>query len=78
MSEYFFGLSHNRITRKEARRREQIAKKHGANLSEANIKEGDSPGINNGRYFAWFSCPNRGEPFDSRTRLAVLSEIGIE
>ena len=77
MNEYMFGTSYDRITRKEAKRREQIAKKHGVWFTEINVKQGSCPGINNGRYQSWFSGPNRGWPFDDQLRERVLSEIGI-
>jgi hypothetical protein len=44
---------------------DRIARKHGAWFCSPNMPEGP-------RY--WFSAPNRGEPFDSATAKAVLTE----
>jgi hypothetical protein len=63
MSEYFFGLHAGHLTAKADR----IAKRHGAahsNHTEANGQRG-----------GWFSCTNRGQPFDGAVADAVYRDI---
>lgn len=67
MSEYIFGVSRSRPTRRAAARMRRIAKKHGAYLVEATV-----PGTG---YQRWFCGPNRGWPFDGHMAKAVLDEI---
>ena len=67
MSEYMFGVSRQKPTRKAAKVMEQIAKRHGAGLIEARI-----PGTG---YQRWFAGPNLGHPFDSAMSKAVYEEL---
>jgi hypothetical protein len=67
MTEYMFGVSHDRPTRKIARKMNTAAKKHGAYLVEAHL-----PGTG---YQRWFCGPNRGEPFNGAMAKAVLADI---
>ena len=64
MSEHHFGLHSGFLTAKADR----IARKHGAD--HTNYVD---PGT--GRRRGWFSCPNRGLPFDSWTARDVLADI---
>jgi hypothetical protein len=67
MSEYMFGVSRERPTRKIARKMNAVAKKHGACLVESVL-----PGTG---YQRWFCGPNRGEPFNGAMAKAVLTDI---
>jgi hypothetical protein len=67
MSEHHFGLGRGRVSKEDYRRIDQIAAKHGATFTNPNL-----PG-DGWRY--WFSCPNRGQPFDGDTARAVLGEV---
>ena len=69
MSDYFFGVTKAKITKKEAARRQRIAAKHGATF----VGPVDLPG---NQSTGWFACPNRGEPFDSQIARAVMAELG--
>lgn len=67
MSEYMFGVSRQKPTRKAAKKMEQIAKRHGAYLVEARI-----PGTG---YQRWFAGPNLGHPFDRAMSKAVYEDL---
>lgn len=67
MSEYMFGVSRQKPTRKAAGIMERIAKHHGAGLIEANI-----PGTG---YQRWFAGPNLGHPFDRALSEAVYGDL---
>ena len=67
MSEYMFGVSKIKPTRKAARQIDKIAKRHDAYLVEAVI-----PGSG---YLRWFCAPNMGSPFDSARSKAVHDEL---
>lgn len=75
MQEYFFGTSTARISRAKAKKYAAAARAEGAEMTEINVKEGQTPGINGGRYQRWMSCRNRGSPFDRETELAVLARL---
>ena len=62
-NEYFFGLGSGHLP-KEA---EEIAQKHGACL--VNYTEP------NGTKRHWFSCANRGHPFDQAVADAVIHDL---
>lgn len=69
-SEYLFGTTTEKLTKKEGARRDRIAQKHGGNFVgpvaiPGNMTKG------------WFAIPNKGEPFNSRTAKAILAECGI-
>lgn len=78
MNEFMFGLSKTAVSRQEANRRESIAKRHGCWFTEVNVTNGDTPGINNGRYQSWFSGPNQGWPFDRDLANAVQADLDVE
>ncbi len=63
MSEFHFGLHDGHLVVKADR----IAKQHGA--SHVNYTEPQ------GRKRGWFSCPNRGAPFDECVASAVLTDV---
>jgi len=67
MSEYMFGVSRQKPTRKAAKKMEQIAKRHGAYLVE-----GTFPGDG---YKRWFAGPNLGHPFDRAMSKAVHDDL---
>lgn len=76
MTEYaFLARFIEQPSRALAARIEMVAMRHRAHFIEANVREGASPGINNGRYMAWFEARNRGEPFDSECRRRVLDDL---
>lgn len=67
MSEFMFGVSRAKPTRKDAKRMERIARKHGCSLIE-----GTFPGDG---YKRWFAGPNRGHPFDQALADAVYADL---
>lgn len=67
MSEYMFGVSRSKPSRRNAARMNRIAKRHGAYLVEATI-----PGTG---YQRWFCGPNRGFPFDAAMASAVFADL---
>jgi hypothetical protein len=67
MSEYMFGVSREKPTRRAAKEIERIANRHGADFIEAVI-----PGTG---YQRWFSAENRGEPFDRQVSNAVYRDL---
>jgi hypothetical protein len=74
MSEYFFGVSRQRISDELAEQVNKIAKENDAEM----VVVHNLPGTG---YQRWFSCPNRGEPFNRTAAAAVykaLEEAGIE
>lgn len=75
MAPYFFATSQNRISRAKAKKYAAAAKAEGAEMTEINVREGATPGINGGRYQRWMECPNRGSPFDRDVELAVLARL---
>lgn len=81
MSEFMFSITRNKPTRATAKKMHRICREEGGfGFTEVNVKEGDAPGINNGRYQGWFCGPNRGTPFDQdlakRVRERVEKECG--
>lgn len=69
MGEHQFGVCRDRgrIKAKVGGRIDRIARKHGAGFTWALL-----PGMGS---TSWFSCPNRGEPFDSATEREVWSAL---
>lgn len=63
MSEHCFGLGSGHLPRAADR----IAREHGAYLVNYTEPRGEK------RH--WFSCPNRGFPFDERVAEAVMSAL---
>ncbi len=64
MGEYMWGITYEKPSRAEAALRQKAAESEGADYIEVNVKPGEAPGINNGRYQAWYAGPNMGTPFD--------------
>jgi hypothetical protein len=75
MAPYFFATSTARISRTKAKKYAAAAQAEGAEMTEINVREGETPGINSGRYQRWMECPNRGSPFDREIELAVLARL---
>jgi hypothetical protein len=75
MSTYLWGITYDRPTREEARRRMRAAKAEGAEYVEVNVREGEALGINNGRYQGWYSGPNYGSPYDERMAARVAARL---
>lgn len=75
MSDYQFGETY-RMPTEAARDKWDAACRAlgGSGYTEVNRIEGASP-VNNGQYQGWFSAPNRGEPFDSNLRGAVIRAV---
>ena len=46
--------------------------------SLVNVKAGECPGINGGRYQGWYVGPNYGAPFDARLAQRVDARLGIK
>lgn len=63
MSEHMFGVSYERLSRKDAKRIDAIAKRYGAYLVETTL-----PGRG---YMRWFCAENLGSPFDDKRADAV-------
>jgi len=68
MSEYHFGLTRIAVSQRTATRLDRIARKHGANYTGPIKLPGND-------VCGWFSCPNRGQPFDAATASAVLADV---
>ncbi len=76
MSEYLWGITHKKPSRKEAARMHAICREEGGyGFVEVNVIKGTVPSINNGEYAGWFSGPNRGSPFDEDLAMAVSNRI---
>jgi len=69
MNEYMFGVSREKLSRKDAKRYARVAGKHGFTFVEA-ILPGEG-------YKRWFAGPNRGHPFDGEAERAIRQELGI-
>ena len=67
MSEFMFGVSRQKPTRRIAKQLEKIAVRHDAYLVEATL-----PGTG---YQRWFAARNMGEPFDSNRSKAVHADL---
>ena len=67
MSEFMFGVSTKKPTRRDAKKMRQIAKGHDAYMVEATI-----PGTG---YQRWFCTRNWGEPSNSATAKAVYADM---
>jgi hypothetical protein len=73
---YMFGITHEKPTAAEARRRNRICRAEGGTgYIELNRQHGDVPSVNGGNYQGWYEAPNRGEPFDSDLKRRVLARI---
>jgi hypothetical protein len=72
MSEFLFGTTTEKVTRKNAVRFDKIAK----------IVAGKAAGFTTihppeGGVKSWFAIPNRGNPFDRQNANAILSQCGL-
>ena len=67
-SEYMFGVSTEKLTKREAARRDRIARKHGGNFVGPLTTAG-----NFGK--SWYAIASRGEPFDQQTASEILAEV---
>jgi hypothetical protein len=67
-SEYMFAVSLAKISRREAARRDAIARKHGGNFVGPLTTAG-----NEGK--SWYAIPNKGEPFNGRISAEILAEV---
>lgn len=72
-----FGLTRSKPSPSEAKKWDAACRDAGGyGLIECNRRRGETPGINHGRYQAWFEAPCRGEPFDSALINEVRKRIG--
>jgi len=69
MSEYMFGVTHEKLSKTEVKRRDRIARKHGFCFVYCNLPGEGLQG--------WFAGPNKGEPFDSSTAREIRAELGL-
>jgi hypothetical protein len=67
MSEFMFGVSRQKPTRRIAKQLEKIAARHDAYLVEANL-----PGTG---YQRWVAARNAGDPFNSNRSKAVHADL---
>jgi len=67
MSEYMFGTSRVKPSRKDAKAMAKVAKKHRCSFIEVVL-----PGTG---YQRWFSGPNRGHPFDQTLSQGVYKDL---
>ena len=65
-----FRIRTEKLPKKEATRRDKIARKHGGAFVGPLTTAG-----NEGR--SWFAVPNRGEPFNSRVEREIITECGL-
>lgn len=76
MDTFMFGLTSDKPTRAAAKRMDRICREEGGlGFIENNVKPNTSPGIANGRYHAWFTAPNRGNPFNEDMARRVRERI---
>jgi hypothetical protein len=79
MSEYMWGITYEKPSRASAKKMDKICKEEGGyGYNEVNVKEGRSPGINNGRYQGWFCGPNMGDPFDGDLARRVDARVEVK
>lgn len=69
MSEYLFGIDKSPVTKREAKRRDAIARRIAGN-GAAYVGPASIPG-NASR--GWFAIPNLGEPHNSRRAAEILT-----
>lgn len=79
MSEFMWGVTCSNPGRAKAKKMDRICREEGGyGFQEVNVKEGASPGINNGRYQGWFTGPNHGAPHDGDLARRVGDRIDSE
>lgn len=69
-SEYLFGPTTEKMTKKEGIRRDKIAKQFGGSF----VGPVSLPG---NQVKGWFSIDNKGEPFNSRLASEILEACGV-
>ena len=70
MKEYLFGVTQEKLTKKEGKRRDAIARRHGGTfVGPVNIPGNRSTG--------WFAISNLGEPHNTRRSAEILSACGL-
>jgi len=73
MSEYMFGVTHEKLSARECQRRSRICKAEGGyGYTQIDDSHGTAVG---GRWIGWFSAPNLGAPFDKALARRVLERI---
>ena len=66
MGEYMFGVGAGCVSDDLEEQIDAIAREHGASFINARLPDGDRH---------WFTCENRGAPFDSQTADAVMDGL---
>jgi len=69
-TEYLFGTTSQKLSRKEGNRRDKIAQKFGGNFTGPIRIPGN-------HLTGWFSIANKGEPFNSGTANEILKACGL-
>ncbi len=70
MNEYIFGVTSEKLTKTEGRRRDAIARRHGGTfVGPVSIAGNSAKG--------WFEISNLGEPFNRRRSAEILSACGL-
>mgnify|MGYP003337572411 FL=1 len=67
MSEYMFGVTRENLSKREANRRDKIARQFGCTFTTYSAPGNDVTG--------WYAGPNRGFPFDGQMEKAVLDSV---
>jgi hypothetical protein len=70
MNEYLFGVTSEKLTKAEGRRRDKIARQHGGTF----IGPVSIPG---NRSTGWFAIDNLGHPHNARRSTEILSACGL-
>ncbi len=70
MNEYMFGVTSAKITKREGKRRDKIARQHGGTF----VGPVSIPG---NRSTGWFAITNLGEPHTRRRSADILSACGL-
>jgi hypothetical protein len=70
MNEYLFGVTYQKLSKSEGKRRDAIARQNGGTfIGPVNIPGNRSTG--------WFAVPNKGEPFNTRRSAEILCACGL-
>ena len=73
MSEFMFGVTHQKVSARESARRDRVCRAEGGyGYSQIDDSHGTAEG---GRWIGWFSAPNRGEPFDGQLADRVFARL---
>ena len=79
MSEFMWGVTYKKPSRANAKKMDRICREEGGwGFDEVNVKDGATPGINNGRYQGHFYGPNYGSPHDGDLAKRVSERIKRE